>query len=227
MHKYIYLILFVLFIVFLLSQNKENFDNDPINNINNFTNINLNNPVMIYDDFISNEDANYLINISLGKFTDSSIYATSEGTVDKSARSSSNVYFDRAQNNVIQKIENKIATMLNINLEHLEPLQIVKYEKGQEYKPHYDYFTNITDQVHNQRTHTFLIYLNDLNEEDGGSTHFSKYKIRVFPTTGRCVHFIDSFSNDELNEMSLHAGEPILTDVKKYVLTAWVRKYKY
>jgi prolyl 4-hydroxylase len=194
----------------------------------NFTNdSNFDRPIKIYDNFISNEDCDQLLKIAQGRFIDSTVYVSNQGEVDKSARSSSNVYFSRAENDIISKIENKVSNMLNIKLDQIEPLQIVKYEKGQQYKYHYDFFDDQTDQKNNQRTHTYLVYLNDLNEQDGGSTHFPYYKCKFYPYKTRAIHWENSYPDGSVNKLSLHAGEPILSDTTKYVLTIWTRASSY
>ena len=161
------------------------------------------------------------------RFVTSTVYSTNSGSIDKSARSSSCAYFKRGENNLIKSIEDKVASSLNISLDQIEPLQIVKYEKGQEYKYHYDYFGKETDQILNQRVYSILVYLNDLDEVDGGSTHFPLYKIRTYPYKGRAVGWNNLNPDGKENSLTLHAGESILSDKVKYVLTIWTRKSNY
>jgi prolyl 4-hydroxylase len=184
-------------------------------------------PIHIYDNFISKSDCDYLINISQGQFKDSSIYSTPLGAVDKSIRSSKNSAFQRSENKIIEMIENKIIKLLNIQRNQIEPIQIVKYDKGNQYKPHYDYFSNITDNVKNQRIHSFIIYLNDLQENEGGATWFPLYRIRVYPLQARCLHFKNIDYEGNVNPLTLHCGEEILSDNVKYILTVWIRQYPY
>jgi prolyl 4-hydroxylase len=178
-------------------------------------------PIKVFDNFISANDCDELLKLTEGRFKDSSVYTHDKGFIDKSARSSSNAFFKKSENELIKKIENKVIDMLNIKLEQLEPLQIVKYEKGQQYKYHYDFFDETVNQK--QRLHTFLVYLNDLTETDGGATHFPLFKCRFFPFKTRAIYWENIDINGNLNKLSLHAGEPILTDNIKYVLTIWTR----
>jgi hypothetical protein len=164
---------------------------------------------------------------SASGFKTSTVYSTNQGSVDMSARSSSCSYFKRGENDLIKSIESQVASLLSIDLKQIEPLQIVRYEKGQQYKYHYDYFGKETDQKKNQRLHSILVYLNDLDEVDGGSTHFPLLKIRTYPYKGRAVLWNNLSADGTENNLTLHAGEPVLNDKIKYVLTIWTRVSEY
>ena len=208
-----------------LKKYKEKFSNNNIET--QLFDSKLEMPIKIYDNFINQDECDKLIKLSEGKFIQSSIYESNKGIIDTKSRSSSNSYFTRGENSLIKKIENKVTNLLNIKLDQIEPLQIVKYEKGQEYKYHYDYFDKNTDQNNNQRTNSFLVYLNDLDEKDGGATHFPLYKFKFYPSKGRAIHWENMDLDKNLNKLSLHAGQPILTDNVKYVLTIWTRENSY
>jgi len=224
---FIILLLFVLcfFIIDSTSQNNETFNESDID-IKFYQKIEQS-PINIYDNFITSEQCDILINLAKDKFKDSTIYSKSSGIVDKTARSSTNTYFTRNENNIVDYIETKITKILNIDRLQLEPLQIVKYDKGQEYKLHYDFFDENSDQYNNQRTDSIIIYLNDLDIIDGGATFFPLYKMRFFPYKTRALHWENMNCNKELNKLSLHCGEPIESNKTKYILTIWVREKPY
>ncbi|MFD2273907.1 2OG-Fe(II) oxygenase [Undibacterium arcticum] len=80
-----------------------------------------------------------------------------------------------------------------------EGLQILNYQIGGEYKPHYDYFP--PDQpgsaqhiaIGGQRVATLIIYLNEV--EEGGATIFPELGLTVTPVQGSAVYF--SYSNSK------------------------------
>jgi len=219
-----FILLFFVLLFFIIDSNstKESFIQQ-----NNSNALHHAHPIQIYDNFITSEQCDFLINIVQDRFKDSTVYATSSGTVDKKSRSSTNAYFGRKENALIDYIESKVANMLNIDRNQIEPLQIVKYTKGQEYKLHYDYFDANADQYKNQRTNSILIYLNDLDIVDGGATFFPLYKMRFYPYKTRAIKWENINCDQELNTLSLHCGEPIESDKIKYVLTIWTREYPY
>ena len=229
---YMFCLIFFTLLIFIyiyneLNKQNETFSNDSdleLGSYNQFKQLDNLQPINIYDNIIDSDDCNQLLKISDGKFIQSTLYKSSaSGFVDTKSRSSTNFYFNRGENNLIRKIENKISNLLNINLDQIEPLQIAKYDKGQEYKYHYDYF----DDTDNQRQYSIIIYLNDLNELDGGATHFPLYKCKFYPYKGRAVQWSNINSDKSLNKLSLHAGQPILTDKTKYILTIWTREKSY
>jgi prolyl 4-hydroxylase len=192
--------------------------NDSMVNVSNVTDkfFDDNSPVNILENFISPSEANQLIKLGNNRFVRSTI----EGQGTKDVRTSASVYFDRAENELIKNIETKVAQMLKINPNQIEPLQLQKYNKGQQYMPHCD----LLDEENNNtpdREHSIIIYLNDLDVEDGGSTFFPIYKIRVFPRKGRAIHFKNIRTNGTKNLDTLHGGDPILGNKPKYILTAW------
>jgi prolyl 4-hydroxylase len=216
-------------IIILLAICHDYFKTKSLENFDSNTNtlITNSNPINIIDNFITSDNCDKLIQMAKNRFVTSTVYSTNTGAVDTSARSSSCAYFKRDENDIIKSIENKVASELNISLNQIEPLQIVKYEKGQEYKYHYDYFGKETDQNLNQRVYSILVYLNDLDEIDGGSTHFPLYKIRTYPFKGRAIGWNNLNPDGKENSLTLHAGEPILSDKVKYILTIWTRKLDY
>ncbi|TYG62610.1 hypothetical protein ES288_D07G245500v1 [Gossypium darwinii] len=59
----------------------------------------------------------------------------------------------------------------NKDREHGEGLQVLHYEVGQKYEPHFDYFVDEYNTRHGgQRMATMLMYLSDV--EEGGRQYF-------------------------------------------------------
>jgi prolyl 4-hydroxylase len=183
--------------------------------------------IQTFDNFLSNKQCDKLINMVKDKFVNSTIYSTNNGVVDKNARSSSCAYFKRGENELISAIESRVAKMMSIDKNQIEPIQIVRYNKNQEYKYHYDYFASNSNQYNNQRQYSILIYLNSLKKKDGGSTFFPLLKKSFTPNKGKCIIWNNLNPDGTENNLTLHAGQPVLTDKIKYVMTIWTRKYPY
>ena len=62
------------------------------------------------------------------------------GSEVNAARTSEGMFFGRAEHAVCERIEARIAALLDWPVENGEGLQILRYKPGAEYKPHYDYF---------------------------------------------------------------------------------------
>ena len=145
---------------------------------------------------------------------------------------------DNNQNviNFTTKLHKLINTYSNTKLyyENTEQLQVVRYKKGQEYKPHYDVcnpYGNINEQekieckkdlekMKSLRYATILVYLND--DFTGGETIFPKLNIKIKPKIGKVLIFysLDSKQNTILD--SFHGGLPITSGVK-WICNKWYR----
>jgi len=72
-----------------------------------------------------------------------------------------------------KSIENKIASWTHLPVSHGEVMYLLRYQLGQEYKPHFDYFdpaqTKNLGEAGN-RVATVVMYLSDV--EEGGETYF-------------------------------------------------------
>jgi prolyl 4-hydroxylase len=112
-------------------------------------------------------------------------------------------------------------------LARCEPLAILHYAPGQEYRPHYDAYPPAALRADDpasrpgQRTHTLLTYLNDACT--GGSTAFPRLDLKVAPETGSVVVFRNVSPEGEPLEEALHAGEPVASG-EKWLATLWVRE---
>ncbi len=62
---------------------------------------------------------------------------------------------------MIQNIERRIASWSQIPESHGEPIQVLRYKPGEEYRAHYDYFFHDAGKLNN-RVATVLMYLSDV-----------------------------------------------------------------
>jgi prolyl 4-hydroxylase len=113
----------------------------------------------------------------------------------------------------------------DLNREHMESIQITRYENDQSYVPHWDYFNvpGYTNTVSNDRRGTLIIYLND--NFGGGTTYFPRLGLHIHPRAGSAAFFRYDYSPTE-NEETLHSGEPV-SNGTKYIMTIWIRNEKY
>ena len=147
------------------------------------------------------------------------------------ARTSSSMYFSLSMYDFIVGLTlRRIARLGEKNIIHAEPLAVLRYLSGQEYKVHYDYFTNSGDAAQlvemrgGQRTTTVFVYLNDV--EAGGETDFPLLHMHVSPAQGKAVKFMNLDSKGEPNTQTLHAGKPVIRG-EKWLLTVWFRQQPF
>ncbi|NYF25059.1 2OG-Fe(II) oxygenase [Sporosarcina sp. JAI121] len=176
--------------------------------------------IVILGNVLSNEECDELIRLSMDKMQRSKIGTTREVN---ELRTSSSMFFQESENEIVARVENRISTIMNIPIEHGEGIQILNYTPGQEYKAHYDYFSSTSKVVNNNRISTLVMYLNDV--EQGGETFFPKLNFSVSPKKGMAVYFEYFYNDKNLNELTLHGGAPVITG-EKWVATQWMRKQK-
>jgi prolyl 4-hydroxylase len=126
-----------------------------------------------------------------------------------------------AEDLVVQAINRCIAKATGTKPEWGEPLNILKYSPGQQYKPHHDGAG--ADNV-SVRDVTALIWLND--QFEGGETDFPKINVRVRGAVGDMLVFRNVRASGEFDERMIHAGLPV-TDGVKWMASRWIRSEPY
>nr|WP_257535887.1 2OG-Fe(II) oxygenase [Metabacillus litoralis] len=174
--------------------------------------------IAILGNVLSDEECDELIRLSKDRMRRSKIGNSRE--LDE-LRTSSSMFFQDGENELVTRIEKRASQIMNIPYEHGEGLQILNYQIGQEYKEHYDYFASASRPVSNPRISTLVMYLNDV--EEGGETYFPKLNFSVSPQKGMAVYFEYFYDNQTLNELTLHGGAPVIVG-DKWAATQWMRR---
>lgn len=127
----------------------------------------------------------------------------------------------------VRELEELLFAINGIDPAHGEPVQGQRYDVGQEFKPHTDYFepdgADFTKfcAVAGNRTWTFMVYLNDVSA--GGSTRFKVIKKTFQPETGKLVCWNNKRLDGRHNPNTLHHGMKVRKGLK-YVITKWYRE---
>ncbi|MFN2300281.1 MAG: prolyl hydroxylase family protein [Gammaproteobacteria bacterium] len=120
----------------------------------------------------------------------------------------------------------QLSGLAGLPVSHIEPLAILHYLPGQEYRPHGDWLPAATQadashlQRFGQRTHTVLLYLN--TPEHGGALTFPELGITIAAQLGRAVCFENTDADEQPRHDSLHASLPVETG-EKWVASLWFR----
>jgi len=125
-----------------------------------------------------------------------------------------------AENPVVNAINRRIAAASGTQADWGEPLQVLRYRPGQEFRPHRD----CTADVANQRILTMLIYLNE--DYSGGETLFLKTGLKVRGRTGDALLFRNADDNGAPDMDTLHAGLPVQSG-EKYLASRWIRRRRF
>jgi prolyl 4-hydroxylase len=185
--------------------------------------------VIVFGSLLSDDECDELIALSKPKLVRSETVITSTGGSEvNAARTSEGMFFERGENPLVRRIEERIAQLVNWPVENGEGLQILHYQPGAEYKPHHDYF----DPVHSgtptilkrggQRVGTLVMYLN--TPAKGGGTTFPDVHLEVGPLKGNGVFF--SYDRAHPVTRTLHGGAPVVAG-EKWVATKWLREGRF
>lgn len=126
-----------------------------------------------------------------------------------------------AEDLVVQAVNRTIAAASGTKPGWGEPLNILRYSPGQQYKPHHD--GTGADNV-SVRNLTALIWLND--DYEGGETDFPKIDVRVRGGVGDMLVFSNVRDNGAFDERMIHAGLPVTSGVK-WMASRWIRGANY
>lgn len=184
--------------------------------------------VKLYKNFITPVEAKHLIHLAKERLKRSTVQINGEKVVD-TQRTSSSAHLAKAEDEIVKEIERRACALVNCNESHMEPLQIVHYTQGQKYSLHYDYFSEAELQHQSgQRVHTFLVYLNNVSEKDGGTTIFPELYLDVAPTLGTALYFRDTDEQGKTQPKTLHGGSEIKTKgIEKWACNIWIRDKPY
>lgn len=185
--------------------------------------------VVVFGDLLSAEECEELIGFAKPRLARSLTVATKTGGEEVNAdRTSNGMFFQRGENELVRRIEQRIARLLNWPEENGEGLQILHYTPGAEYKPHYDYFdpnepgTPTILKRGGQRVGTLVMYLAE--PDKGGGTVFPDVHLEVAPKRGNAVFF--SYERAHPSTRTLHGGAPVLAG-EKWIATKWLRERRF
>lgn len=185
--------------------------------------------VVVFGGLLSDEECTALIELAKPRLARSLTVASKTGGEEVNAdRTSNGMFFQRGESDLIRRIEARIARLVNWPEENGEGLQVLHYQPGTEYKPHYDYFdpaepgTPTILKRGGQRVGTLIMYLGE--PEKGGATVFPDVHLEVAPKRGNAVFF--SYERAHPSTRSLHGGAPV-TEGEKWIATKWLRERRF
>jgi prolyl 4-hydroxylase len=185
--------------------------------------------VVVFGDLLADDECEALVAAAGQRLARSLTVETQTGgealNVD---RTSDGMFFERGENELVARIEQRIAHLLRWPLVFGEGLQVLRYAPGAQYRPHYDYFdpaepgTPTILRRGGQRVGTLVMYLQE--PERGGATVFPDIGLEVAPKRGTGVFF--SYERPDPGTRTLHGGAPVLAG-EKWVATKWLREREF
>ncbi len=177
----------------------------------------------LYEDFLSAAECARVVALSDHHLRPS---AVSFDNGDHYFRTSTTAHLSHLKSPVAARLDEKICRTIGIRPEYAEGIQAQRYDVGQEFKPHCDWFEPGTHVylrmagLRGNRTWTFMVYLNE--EMEGGATRFTEIDYAVKPKTGMAVIWNNLLKDGTPNPYTKHCGEPV-TAGHKLIITKWFR----
>lgn len=171
---------------------------------------------------LSAEECRYIITMATPNLEPSYVLDPATGRrVPHPIRTSKGTSFGPTREDlVIHKLNRRLARVTGTDVSWGEPLHILSYAPGQEYRPHLDALPGTA----NQRHWTVLVYLNE--DYSGGATRFDVPGIEFRGRTGDALIFRNVDEQGTGDPATRHAGLPV-TQGTKWLATRWIRQAPY
>jgi len=175
----------------------------------------------LYRELFSSEECDHLLAVAESGYQPSIVNdATGRPVRDPIRTSDGSAIHWLIEDPAIHALNRRLAAAGGTAYEQGEPMQVLRYRQGQEYKPHFD-FARTSE---NSRVTTALAYLND--DYEGGETWFLKAQIKVRGRKGDVLVFRSMGPDGRVDPMSEHAGLPVTSGVK-YLASRWIREGRW
>ncbi|CAN6441894.1 unnamed protein product [Victoria cruziana] len=193
----------------------------------------------LYSGFLSDEECDHLIALAKDRLQKSMVADNDSGkSIMSDIRTSSGMFLSKGQDEVVRRIEDRIASWTLLPTENGEAIQILRYQNGEKYSPHFDYFHDKANQeLGGHRIATVLMYLSNVTK--GGETVFpnsqdketqikdasfsdcAKDGYAVKPAKGDALLFFSLHPDATTDTESLHGSCPVV-EGEKWSATKWI-----
>lgn len=154
-------------------------------------------------------------------------YASGKGVEDQIRTGGATGYGLAETDLVLVLTQERLARASGLLVGQQEAPFVLSYLPGQEYKPHFDFFSPEVPSyarqlaVMGQRVATCLTWLNE--DYEGGETAFPRIDWKHRGRIGDAMLFLNVTTPDrQPDPLTLHAGLPV-TSGRKWMLSQWVR----
>ena len=173
--------------------------------------------ISVAERLLSPKECEFLIRIATPMLLGAKVISVTNQIEDqKNVRDNDHCGFAMLQEPpAIRAINLRVAAVSATDVRQGEPLQIMRYREGQQYRTHLDRISAGT----NQRLMTAIIYLND--DFSGGETGFPVLDMAVRGRRGDALLFRNLTEKGEVDRDMQHAGLPPTGGVK-FIASRWI-----
>ena len=179
--------------------------------------------IMEIHNFLTDQECDQIIDLSRDQLIPSTVYDLEKNVYSVDTRKSQQCWL-KDDIPIVKRLSNKIKDFTNTHSMFTEDLQVVNYNPGGFFNPHYDACEG--DEAYCRRLNqngprylTVLIYLND--DFTGGETVFPAINKSVKPEKGKAVIFQNVDEYGVIIEQAVHAGAPVKSG-NKWIANKWI-----
>ncbi len=183
--------------------------------------------MVVLGGFLTDEECDQIVEIAASRMERSTVVANdaADGNAVSEIRTSFGTFLRRGEFDVCNRVDARVQALLNWPVEFTEDLQVLRYDKGAEYKAHHDYFDPAAGlwtpnfRRGGNRVGSMIMYLN--TPERGGGTVFPDVPMEVYARKGTAVLF--TYPDAHPSSRSLHGGTPVV-EGQKWAAVKWFRQ---
>jgi prolyl 4-hydroxylase len=124
------------------------------------------------------------------------------------------------ENPAVHALNRRIAAASGTAPDQGEPLQVLRYRPGGEYRTHFDAIPGFA----NQRVMTMLVWLNA--DYEGGETWFETPRLALKGKAGDSILFRNAGPDGRRDPAAAHAGRPVRAG-EKLIASRWIRARRF
>jgi prolyl 4-hydroxylase len=186
--------------------------------------------IHIIDNFVADKEIAEVLKHGFNNTKDAVVVSpdpkvSARGGVISATRSGKHAWICTDSSKIINALAVRMSNLVGVPLQNAGSIQLLHYDVGQQYKPHFDSWDETTERgksclkERGQRVLTCLFYLN--NVEEGGGTSFPKLNLEIEAKKGRLLVFHNCHPNTSNRHIdSKHAGMPVIKGFK-WAGTLW------
>lgn len=176
--------------------------------------------VRLFPSLFSAAECRYIIDVATPALRPSFVIdPVTGGEVPNPVRTSEGTAFPFVDENpAVHALNRRLAAASRTDVRAGEPLQVLRYARGQQYREHSDALPGVAPTQ--QRVLTFLVYLNE--DYEGGETVFPRLSVKVRGRLGDGLLFRNASAQGAPDPRALHAGLPVTQGVK-HLASRWIR----
>lgn len=163
----------------------------------------------------------YVLDVAKPGYAPSTVYDSQRRLVRDPIRSSDGATLHwLIEDPAIHALNRRLAAACATDAGQGEAAQVLRYQPGQQYRPHFDFVRTAP----NQRVLTALVWLN--HDFKGGETAFLRTGMKLKGRKGDAMVFRNALPSGEVDPLTEHAGLPV-TGGTKFLYSRWIRESRW